>query len=213
MKKLVTLFMFTMLAALCAMGCSAGTDEAEVYGEQAQLLCTAAPSATGSAGCTAGKACGTVHSITGIRWDTSQQDRFQVYRNGAWVHALDFGDQAVTGISIVGSIGGPGYPPITKVLFTPTTYWCGMTGCPGTQVTVQSYSNPEMYYNQEIAIHGGWVTCQTPPCVVDFGSANSLGKKFTRIYATGNDGHFKLEGVGQPGIVSKEFALVNSCGG
>lgn len=224
MKRLVTMLLL-MMCALCVFACSVETaDEGDKdFGEHQQLLCTAEPIAFGSAGCTAGKQCGTVHSITGIRGKSTNYERFQLYRNGAWEDATDFdqtswGGPSVgpTGLMIVGEIGGAGYPPITKVIFTNETYWCTLPngqpgGCPGTSIRAESFSNPEMFYDETVAIHGGWVTCQQPPCNVDFGSTNSLGKKFTRMAATGNGGHFKLSGVGSPGVVEKEFAIDNSC--
>jgi hypothetical protein len=215
MKKLTPLLL-TLLLALAAFGCSAASETPEEYGEQAQLLCTAPPSATGSSG----TACDTLScqraafSITGVRGSIADRQRFEVYWNGAWRSAVDFDPNSTgstlgpTGVEIIGSIGGAGYPPIAKLIFTDMNYWSG----PGTKVTAQGTFYGAFPIGNEIAIHGGQVTCASPPCEIDFNTGSTIGKKLTKMQGLNTSpGLFRVSGYSGAGYVAEEFTLANGC--
>jgi hypothetical protein len=83
----------------------------------AHAVCTAEPVAVGWEGCKPGTACPNPPTITGLR-AASGGHGLDVYYNGAWRLAVDFG----TGIdcTLSGSWGGPGSPAITSL---------GVVGC------------------------------------------------------------------------------------
>lgn len=207
MHKLIA---FLTLVLAFVSGCSAGPETSESYGEQDQLICTAQPIASGWAGCVAPQCSRSDTAISGIRGASSNYELFEVYRNGAWQPAVDFdptynGGQTLgpTGLHFIGSIGGPGYPTIQKLVFTPTTYWCGTTSCPGTKITAGGATPGAFPQGNEIAIHGGWVTCQSPPCAWD------VGASLMKVAAVSGTSRFTLRGNNAGSI--KEFAIANAC--
>lgn len=111
MKKNLFGLLVLFIAALF-VGCSAAP-EGELAGEQELALCTAQPVASGSAGCVPGTSCPSPPSITGIRASSTGRG-LEVYYNGAWQLAVDFGGAGIDCV-FAGSWGGPGSPAVLRV--------------------------------------------------------------------------------------------------